>query len=77
MKKPELLSPVGNIESLYAAIEAGCDAVYLGGKHFGARNYSDNFTSNRSKGIFKMLIKVSVPFYKCPQHKYKQYHKCP
>ena len=45
MKKPELLSPVGNIESLYAAIEAGCDAVYLGGKHFGARNYSDNFTN--------------------------------
>lgn len=44
MKKPELLSPAGNMECLKAAIEAGCDAVYLGGKHFGARNYADNFT---------------------------------
>ena len=29
--KPELLSPAGSIESFYAAIEAGCDAVYIGG----------------------------------------------
>ena len=44
MKKPELLSPVGNFESLKAAILAGCDAVYLGGKLFGARAFSNNFT---------------------------------
>lgn len=44
MKKIELLSPAGNMECLRAAIEAGCDAVYLGGKHFGARNYADNFS---------------------------------
>lgn len=44
MKKPELLSPAGNMECLYAAIEAGCDAVYIGGKYFGARNYAANFT---------------------------------
>lgn len=44
MKKPELLSPAGNMECLKAAIEAGCDAVYIGGKHFGARNYADNFS---------------------------------
>ncbi len=43
MKKIELLSPAGNKESLKAAIYAGCDAVYLGGKHFGARNYAENF----------------------------------
>ena len=42
--KPELLSPAGSMEALYAAIEAGCDAVYIGGKHFGARAYSKNFT---------------------------------
>lgn len=45
MKKPELLSPVGNMECLYAAIEAGCDAVYLGGYTFGARNYAGNFSN--------------------------------
>lgn len=44
MKKPELLAPAGNMECLKAAIEAGADAVYIGGKHFGARNFAQNFT---------------------------------
>src|SRR5574344_1568345 len=44
MKKPELLAPAGNYELLVAAIQAGCDAVYLGGNHFGARAFSNNFT---------------------------------
>jgi len=39
----ELLSPAGNFDCLVAAIEAGCDAVYLGGKLFGARAFSNNF----------------------------------
>lgn len=46
MKKPELLSPAGNFDSLKAAILAGCDAVYLGGKVFGARSFADNFTND-------------------------------
>jgi len=33
-KKHELLVPVGNFESLNAAINNGADAVYLGGKKF-------------------------------------------
>ena len=33
------------MEALKAAIKAGCDAVYLGGKNFGARAYSSNFTN--------------------------------
>jgi len=45
MKKPELLSPAGNMECLKAAIEAGCDAVYLGGYKFGARTFAGNFTN--------------------------------
>ena len=40
----EILSPCGSIESFYAAIEAGCDAVYLAGKMFGARSFANNFT---------------------------------
>lgn len=43
MIKKELLSPVGNLESLYEAIHNGADAVYLGGKKFGARAFADNF----------------------------------
>ena len=46
LKKPELLSPAGNFESLKAAILAGCDAVYLGGKLFGARAFSNNFSND-------------------------------
>lgn len=46
MKRPELLSPAGNMECLKAAITAGCDAVYLGGKSFGARNYASNFSDS-------------------------------
>lgn len=44
MKKPELLSPAGDMESLIAAIMAGADAVYIGGKNFGARSFAPNFT---------------------------------
>ncbi|MDF2927970.1 DUF3656 domain-containing protein [Anaerospora sp.] len=40
----ELLAPVGSQEALIAAVESGADAVYLGGKAFGARHYAPNFT---------------------------------
>ena len=40
----ELLAPVGNMECLKAAINAGCDAVYLSGKSFGARSFAGNFS---------------------------------
>ena len=40
----ELLAPAGNMESFFAAIFAGADAVYLGGTKFGARAYADNFS---------------------------------
>lgn len=42
-KLPELLSPAGSFECLIAAIEAGADAVYIGGKKFGARAFAKNF----------------------------------
>lgn len=38
----ELLAPAGSYEGLVAAINAGADAVYIGGKKFGARAYADN-----------------------------------
>ena len=39
----ELLAPAGSKEAFIAAVEAGADAVYLAGSHFGARAYADNF----------------------------------
>ena len=42
IKLPEVLAPAGSLEGLYAAVNAGCDAVYIGGSRFGARAYADN-----------------------------------
>ncbi len=41
--KVEILAPAGDIQCLKAALLAGADAVYLGGKQFGARAFAQNF----------------------------------
>ena len=40
---PELLAPAGDMECLFAAVAAGADAIYVGGRAFGARAYAKNF----------------------------------
>lgn len=42
---PELLAPAGSWEALVAAVSAGADAVYLGGRRFNARMFAGNFSS--------------------------------
>ncbi len=42
-RKVELLAPAGNYDSFIGAINAGADAVYVGGEKFSARAYADNF----------------------------------
>ena len=42
IRKPEVLSPAGSMESVRAAVNAGCDAIYIGGSRFGARAYAQN-----------------------------------
>ncbi|MCM1236192.1 MAG: U32 family peptidase [Ruminococcus flavefaciens] len=44
-KNVELLAPAGNYQALIGAVNAGADAVYLGGDKFSARAYADNFTT--------------------------------
>ena len=44
IKKPELLIPAGNLETLKTAIIYGADAVYIGGEAFGLRAKADNFS---------------------------------
>ncbi len=39
----ELLAPAGDMDALVAAVEAGADAVYLGGKALSARKNAGNF----------------------------------
>lgn len=63
MKKPEILSPAGNFESLKAAIIAGCDAVYLGGKCFGARFFAQNFSDEEIINSIKYAHLYGVKVY--------------
>ncbi len=44
MKKPELLLPAGNLETLKIAVLYGADAVYIGGDAFSLRAKADNFS---------------------------------
>ena len=44
--KHELLSPAGSLDICKAVINAGADAVYLGGDKFGARAFAKNFTQS-------------------------------
>ena len=41
-RKVEILAPAGSYESMVAAVNAGANAVYIGGSRFGARAYADN-----------------------------------
>ncbi|HLC91376.1 MAG TPA: DUF3656 domain-containing protein [Candidatus Nanoarchaeia archaeon] len=49
MDKVQLLSPVGDFESLIAAVNNGADSVYLGSKLFNARRLAHNFTADELK----------------------------
>jgi putative protease len=46
MKKIELLAPAGNMEKLKTALYFGADAVYMGGRNFSLRQYSQNFSND-------------------------------
>lgn len=48
-RAPEVLSPAGNLEKLKTAVAYGADAVYMSGKNFGLRTFSDNFTHDEMR----------------------------
>ena len=68
MQSPELLAPAGNFEKLKTALRFGADAVYLGGKFFSLRSFSDNFTDEELKAAAeyvhargkKMYVTVNI-----------------
>lgn len=53
-KSVELLAPAGTWDALVAAVEAGADAVYLGGKHFNMRMHEGDF--NFDNAMLKKAI---------------------
>ena len=59
----EILAPVGSPEALVAAVKGGADAVYLGGKRFGARKFSDNFDNGQLEGAVNYAHDNDVKVY--------------
>lgn len=60
---PELLAPAGSWEALKAAIGAGADAVYIGGKKYGARGLAQNFTQSQIQDALKLAHSRDVRIY--------------
>jgi len=50
-RKPELLAPAGDLDSAYAAIHYGADAVYLGLQKFSARAEAQNLTLDQVREV--------------------------
>ena len=50
----EVLAPAGSKESFKAALAGGADAIYLGGKMFGARRFAQNFSDQELEGAVKL-----------------------
>ncbi|OGO91795.1 MAG: hypothetical protein A2Y17_13640 [Clostridiales bacterium GWF2_38_85] len=60
---PELLAPAGSLESLCSAIYSGCDAVYLGGKQFNARQNAANFNIDELREAARLCRLFNVKLY--------------
>ena len=56
-KSVELLAPAGTFKAFEAAIDAGADAVYLGGKHFNMRVHKNDF--NLSDDELRAAVKYA------------------
>ena len=59
----ELLSPAGSFEGMMAAFGAGADAVYAGGRQFGARAYARNFSDQELLEAIRMAHILGKKFY--------------
>ena len=59
----ELLVPVGNFDCLRVAVFSGADAVYLGGKKFGARAFATNFDDENMVKAIKFCHLYGVKIY--------------
>ncbi|HHV32155.1 MAG TPA: U32 family peptidase [Clostridiales bacterium] len=59
----EVLAPAGSMESLTAAVRAGADAVYLGGRSFSARASAKNFSDEELKEAVRYCHARGVKVY--------------
>ncbi|MBF0408411.1 MAG: U32 family peptidase [Candidatus Riflebacteria bacterium] len=63
LKKLELLAPAGDQNSFKAALVAGADAIYLGGKRFGARAFAGNFDESALKWARRVTRNLGKKLY--------------
>ena len=63
MQKPELLCPVGSMDSLGAALLGGADAVYFGGKEFNARMNAKNMDRSQILSAIRRAHEKGVRVY--------------
>lgn len=59
----EVLSPAGSPDKLKTAITYGADAVYMSGKRFGLRTFSDNFDHDEMKSSIAFAHEHGVKCY--------------
>ena len=63
-KTPELLAPAGSMESVYAAVRCGADAVYAGGERFSARANASNFSDKELENAVRYCHLHGVRLYR-------------
>ena len=68
----ELLSPAGSFECAKAAVEAGADAVYMGGAKYSARAYAKSATDNSLIDSIKFVKGSGKKFYLTVNTLFKQ-----
>ncbi len=54
-KRVELLAPAGSFKSVVAAVNAGADAIYMGGRRFGARAYADSAKTEEEDMVMEAI----------------------
>jgi putative protease len=59
----ELLAPAGSMAAFKAALLGGADAIYLGGKSFGARRQAANFTNQELQTAVRAAHRRGVKVY--------------
>ena len=59
----ELLAGAGSMDAAKAAMSAGCDAIYLGLKDYGARKMAENFTFPQLEEVASLAHKMGKKVY--------------
>jgi putative protease len=71
-KNIELLSPAGSFECAKVAVEAGADAIYMGGAKYSARAYAKSATDNSLIDSIKFVKRSGKRFYLTVNTLFKQ-----